>query len=154
MTWEPGRDRIRTSLTNGELQQVTGGQAAGDGWITAARTKLATAALIADADPESAYVTAYDAARFALVGVLAHQGLRATQKGGHLGVEHAVRAQFGDNFAAYGTLRRRRAELEYPAYPGEKIEQTELTAAIDTTKHIIEAAERLLPHLTIYSNDS
>jgi len=145
MTWESGRDRIRTSLTNGELQQVTGGQAAGDGWLTAARTKLATAALIADA-------TAYDAARFTLVGVLAHQGLRATQKGGHLGVEHAVRAQFGDNFAAYGTLRRRRAELEYPAYPGEKIEQTELTAAIDTTKHIIEAAEKLLPHLTIYSN--
>jgi hypothetical protein len=45
------------------------------------------ARLIADTDAESAYVTAYDAARFALVGVLAQQGLRATQKGGHLTVE-------------------------------------------------------------------
>jgi hypothetical protein len=150
MTWEPGRDQIKTALATGELQQVTGGQAAGEGWLAAARTKVSTAELIADADPESAYVTAYDAARFALVGVLAHQGLRATQKGGHLGVEHAVRAQFGDNFAAYGTLRRRRAELEYPAYPGEKIEYTELAAAIATTKHIIDSAEKLLAHLTIY----
>jgi hypothetical protein len=150
MTWEPGSDEIRRALKAGELQQVTGGQAAGEGWLTAARTKCATAALIADADPESAYVTAYDAARFALVGVLAHQGLRATQKGGHLAVEHAVRAQFGASFAAYGTLRRRRAELEYPAYPGEKIELSELGDALETTKRIIYAADKLLPHLTIY----
>ena len=147
MTWEPGRNQIQAALTTGELQQVTGAQAAGEGWLSGARTKVTTAELIADADPESAYVTA----RFALVGMLAHQGLRATQKGGHIGVEHAVRAQFGDNFAAYGTLRRRRAELEYPAYPGEKIEQAELAAAIATTKHIIDSAEKLLPHLTIYT---
>jgi hypothetical protein len=51
--------------------------------------------------PDSAYVTGYDAARFALVGVLAQQGLRSTQKGGHLAVEHAIRAQFGD---AWGTV--------------------------------------------------
>jgi hypothetical protein len=108
MTWEPGRDQIKAALTTGELQQVTGGQAAGEGWLAAARTKVSTAELIADADPESAYVTAYDAARFALVGVLAQQGLRATQRGGHLGVEHAVRAQFGDNFAAYGACCGRR----------------------------------------------
>lgn len=151
MSWEAGREQIRTALSTGDLQQVTGGQAAGEDWLTAARTKVATAVLIGDADAESAYVTAYDAARFALVGVLAHQGLRATQKGGHLAVEHAVRAQFGANFAAYGTLRRRRAELEYPAYPGEKIDQNELTEAINTTTHIIDAAAKLLPHLTIFT---
>lgn len=151
MSWEPGRAEILAALKSGELQQISGGQAAGEGWLASARTKCATATLIADADPESAYVTAYDAARFALVGVLAQQGLRATQKGGHLGVEHAIRAQFGANFSGYGTLRRRRAELEYPAYPGEKIEQEELSEAIKTTAQIIEAAEKLLPHLTIYT---
>jgi hypothetical protein len=66
-------------------------------------------------------------------------------------VEHAIRAQFGANFSAYGTLRRRRAELEYPAYPGEKIEQEELSEAIKTTEQIIEAAGKLLPHPTIYT---
>lgn len=95
MTWEPGRNQIQTALTTGELQQVTGAQAAGEGWLAGARTKITTAELTADADPESAYVTAYDAARFALVGVLAHQGLRATQKGGHLGVELRRRIYLG-----------------------------------------------------------
>jgi hypothetical protein len=80
MTWKSGRQEILAALRAGELQRVTGGQAAGDGWITDARRKYETAGLIAGADPESAYVTAYDAARFALVGVLAQQGLRATQK--------------------------------------------------------------------------
>ena len=108
MSWEPGRTEILAALKSGELQQVTGGQAAGHGWLATARKKCATATMIADADPESAYVTAYDAARFALVGVLAQQGLRATQKGGHIGVEHAIRAQFGPNFATFGALRRRR----------------------------------------------
>jgi hypothetical protein len=151
MSWEPGHAEILAALKSGELQQISGGQVAGEGWPASARTKCATAALIADADPESAYLTAYDAARFALVGVLAQQGRRATQRGGHLAVEHAIRAQFGANFSGHGTLRRRRAELEYPAYPGEKIEQEELSQAIKTTEKIIEAAEKLLPHLTIYT---
>ncbi len=107
--------------------------------------------MIAEADPESAYVTAYDATRFALVGALAQQGLRATQKGSHLAVEHAVRAQFGANFADYGVLRRRRAELEYPAYPGEKVEQEELSEAIETVRHVIDSVEKILPHLTIFA---
>lgn len=79
MTWQPGRQGVIAALRAGELQQVTGGQAAGEGWITQARGKYETAQLISDADPETAYVTGYDAARFALVGVLAQQGLRATQ---------------------------------------------------------------------------
>jgi hypothetical protein len=120
VTWQPRRQQIIAALSAGELQRVAGGQAAGDGWITDARRKYETAGLIADADPETAYVTAYDAARFALVGVLAQQGLRATQKGGHLAVEQAVRAQFGASFAMFSTLRRRRAELEYPPTPAKR----------------------------------
>jgi hypothetical protein len=150
VTWQSGRHEIVAALRAGELQQVTGGQAAGDGWITQARRKYETAQLISDADPESAYVTAYDAARFALVGVLAQQGLRATQKGGHLAVEQAVRAQFGPSFATFSTLRRRRAELEYPTYPGEKVEEEELLDALRTVEEIIDGAAQLLPHLSIF----
>ena len=150
MTWQSGRQEVIAALRAGELQQVTGGQAAGDGWITEARRKYGTAHLISDADPESAYVTGYDAARFALVGVLAQQGLRATQKGGHLVVEQAVRAQFGPSFVTFSTLRRRRAELEYPAYPGEQVEQEELLDALRTVDQIIDGAAQLLSHLTIF----
>jgi len=65
MSWEPGRQEILAALAGGGLQQVAGGQAAGQGWLVDARQKCQTARLIAAADPESAYVTAYDAARFA-----------------------------------------------------------------------------------------
>jgi len=56
--------------------------------------------------------------------VLAQQGLRSTQKGGHLAVEHAIRTQFGTNFVAFSAMRRRRAELEYRTYPGKKMSAT------------------------------
>jgi hypothetical protein len=120
-------------------------------WLTDARRKYDTARAVGDADPETAYVTAYDAARFALVGVLAHQGLRATQNGGHIAVEAAVRAQFGDAFVAFAALRRRRAELEYPSYPGERVGGDELLDALGAALRIIDGAEQLLSHLAIFS---
>jgi hypothetical protein len=151
VTWQSGRQEIIAALRAGELQRVTRGQAAGDGWITNARRKHDTARLIADTDAESAWVTAYDAARFALVGVLAQQGLRAIQKGGHLTVEQAVRAQFGPSFTTFSTLRRRRAELEYPSYPDERVEQEELLDALRTVEQIIDGAAQLPPHLSIFT---
>jgi hypothetical protein len=85
--------------------------------------------------------------------VLAQQGLRATQRGGHLAVEHAVRAQFGTSFAPFATLRRRRAtQFEYPSYPGEKVEQEELLDALRTIQQIIDGAAGLLPHLSIFTD--
>ena len=151
MTWQSGTQEVIAALRAGELQRVAGGQAVGDGWITQARRKYDTARLISDADSETAYVTAYDAPRFALVGVLAQQGLRATQKGGHLVVEQVVRAQFGPSFITFSTLRRRRAELEYPSYPGEKVEDEELHDALRMVEQIIDGAAGLLPHLSIFT---
>jgi len=54
-------------------------------------------------------------------------------------------------FASFGALRRRRAELEYPSYPGEKVEAEELQDAITTVEAIIEGAEKLVSHLGIFS---
>lgn len=150
MSWETGAADIDAALTAGELQKISGAQAAGQAWITDARTKLATSRTIATSDPATAYITAYDAARFALVGLLAQQGLRATQRGGHLAVEHAARAQFDTQFAEFATLRRRRAELEYPRYPGEVVEPSEAAEAIEIADRIVADTEVLLPHLTLF----
>lgn len=76
--------------------------------------------------------------------MLAHQGLRATSAGGHYAVEKAVRAQFGDGMRAIGALRRRRNELEYPAYPGESVDPDELAQALEDAMTIIDRAEALL----------
>lgn len=151
MTWQQGDEEVRAALRAGELQQVTGGQAAGEGWIADAQRKYDTAQAIPDTDPATAYVTAYDAARFALVGILAQQGLRATQKGGHIVIERVVRAQFGILFVGFGSLRRRRAELEYPSYPGEEVESDELRDALGIAREIIDSARRVLEHLTIFT---
>jgi hypothetical protein len=79
-----------------------------------ARRTASTAARLVSSDAHSAHVLAYDAARFACIALLAQQGLRATTSGGHYAAEQAVRAQFGDGFRPFGSLRRRRNELEYP----------------------------------------
>ena len=84
-----------------------------------AQRTLDTARTIAAADPNSAYTLAYEAARHAGTALLAQQGLRPTSRGGHYALERALRGQFGQGFRAFGTMRRRRNELEYPDLPDE-----------------------------------
>ena len=81
--------------------------------------RTTTAAALVSGDAYSAYVLAYDAARFACIALLAQQGLRTTTSGEHYAVEQAVRAQFGDGFRPFGVLPRRRNELEYPHLPSD-----------------------------------
>lgn len=145
MRWSRGEAEIDALVAAREMQRV----AAADGaaWLDKARRTLATADGVGDGDPESAFVLAYDAARHACTGLLAHQGLRPTSAGGHYAVERAVRAQFGDAFKPFAALRRRRNELEYPAFPGECVEATEVTAAVATADALIDAVVRLLPEV-------
>ena len=113
--WARGAAEVEQLIARGELERVTGAAADGTPLLEPARKTAATAAGLTTSDAYSAYVLAYDAARFACIALLAQQGLRATTSGGHYAVEQAVRAQFGDGFRPFGALRRRRNELEYPA---------------------------------------
>lgn len=148
--WSQGEAEIEQLVARRHLEPVRGARADGTPWLDKARRRLATArAIIAD-DPESAFVLAYDAARFAGEALLAQQGLRPTQVGGHLAVTDAVRAQFGGPLAGLATLRRRRNELEYPTFPGERVEMTEAEGAINTAEVLLEAADRLITHLGLF----
>lgn len=82
-----------------------------------------------------------------MTGLLAHQGLRPTTKGGHYAVEQAIRAQFGPGFRQFGALRRRRNELEYPERPGDDATKDEAAEAIEHTEAILAAAQGLLDQL-------
>lgn len=148
--WRQGEAEVEQLLARNELQEVGGGRADGEAWLVKARRTLDTAASLTDADPENACVLAYDSARSACTGLLAQQGLRPTTSGGHVAVERAVRAQFGDPFRPYGMLRRRRNELEYPEHPEDTVDASEAKAAVSTARTVIEAAERLLPHLMFF----
>lgn len=99
----------------------------------------------------SAYVLAYDAARFACIALLAQQGLRATTSGGHYAVERTVRAQFGEGFRPFADLRRRRNELEYPRLPADTATADEAEQAVEVARRLISAAGKLLGQLSFFA---
>ena len=61
-----------------------------------------------------------------------------------------MREQFGGPFDAFGPLRRRRSEIEYPQRPGDDIDPSEIPIAIDQAEAIVDAAVRLTPQLDLY----
>lgn len=148
--WARGEAEIGQMPSDGQLQRVAGAGANGGPWLAKATATIATAEAIAMSDPGSAYTLAYDAARFACVGLLAQQGLRPTTKGGHYAVQVAVTRQFGAVFDPYAVMRRRRNELEYPEFPDETVEQEEAAQAIASASVIISAASKLLEHLGFF----
>jgi hypothetical protein len=148
--WRKGETELERLLAEKSLERLVGAQADGLPWIDKAQRTLVTAEGIGDGDPESAYVLAYDAARHACAGLLAQQGIRSTSKGGHYAVELAIRCQFGDAFRHFGTLRRRRNELEYPAYPGERVEPEEVEQALGLAQTLVTNADKLIRQLGLF----
>ena len=135
-----------------DLQTITGEMTDGQAWISKAMKTLTTAAAIVDDDPESALVLAYDAGRQVATGLLAQQGLRPTTAGGHLAVVRAIVDQFNGPFKELDSLRRRRNDLQYPAYPGDLIDLDEARAAIETVRGFLSSAEQLLPAIGFFDS--
>jgi hypothetical protein len=150
MRWGSGEADVERLLAAGHLERVQGAQADGGSWLDRARQALDAARLVATAAPDSSIILAYDAARQACVALLAQQGLRPTTAGGHYAVEQTIRAQFGTGLRAFGGLRRRRNELEYPLYPTEKASPDEAGETLKTASEIIDAAAHLLPNLEFF----
>jgi HEPN domain-containing protein len=148
--WKRGESDVESLIGSGELQKLTGDAANGGRLLEKAAVTLETARTAIERDPDSAFVLAYDAARQAVTGLLAHQGLRPTTKGGHYAVEQAIRAQFGPGFRQFGALRRRRNELEYPERPGDDATIEEATEAVDQAQTIVTAAQGLLDQLGLF----
>jgi hypothetical protein len=148
--WARGEAEIEQLLGRRELELVTGAAANGKPLLDQARSTAATAATLTGADAYSAYILAYDAARFACTALLAQQGLRPTTSGGHTAVAIAARAQFGPGFRSFNTMRRRRNELEYPNVPGETTTATEAEQAVADANTLITAASQILDQLPLF----
>jgi hypothetical protein len=148
--WARGEAEVERLIARGELERITGAAADGSPLLEQARRTAVTAGGLVSSDAYSAYVLAYDAARFACIALLAQQGLRATTNGGHYAVEQAVRAQFGDGFRPFGILRRRRNELEYPRLPSDRATSEEAKQAEGIAQRLITAAGELLPQLSFF----
>lgn len=150
MRWSAGEAVIERLLAAGHVERVQGAQADGESWLERARRGLDASRTLAQSAPDSSVVLAYDAARQACVGLLAQQGLRPTTSGGHYAIDEAIRAQFGPTLRAFGALRRRRNELEYPLYPTEQADAAEAAETLQTAAEIIDAAARILPNLSFF----
>jgi len=148
--WAPGSAVIDRLLQEHRLESVRGAQADGSPWLERASHTPAAARAIEQANPDSAFVLAYDAARQACTALLAQQGLRPTTSGGHYAVDESVRAQFGTILRPFGALRRRRNELEYPLDPADRASGTEAADGIRTAAELIDAAAKILPNLGIF----
>jgi uncharacterized protein (UPF0332 family) len=150
--WMRGESEVEQLLARADLARVAGAQADGTPLLVQARKTLATAATLTGSDAYSAYILAYDAARFACNALLAQQGLRATTHGGHYAVERAVRAQFGDDFRIFADLRRRRNELEYPHIPADAATAEEAAQAVTGAERLIAAAGALIGELSFFAS--
>lgn len=148
--WARGEADVERLLADGALERVSGARADGAAYVSRARRTLDSARRLVPDDPVNAFTLAYDAVRLACTGLLAHQGLRPTAGGGHLAVEQAVRAQFGEHFKPYNALRRRRHELEYPTFGTDAPDEAEVDDAITTAQALVEAAAALLPSLSAF----
>ncbi len=148
--WTRGEAEIERLITRRELQLITGAAAEGKPLLEHARATVATAASVVDSDAYSAYILAYDAARFACTALLAQQGLRPTTDGGHTAVANAVLAQFGSGFRPFATMRRRRNELGYPHDPSETATTSEAEHAVSDAGNLIAAADQLLEQLRLF----
>ena len=61
-----------------------------------------------------------------------------------------LQKQFQTHFRTFGTLRRRRNEVEYPTASHSGISVAETAEAHDATAAILDAAAKLLPHLGFF----
>ncbi|MDR0346452.1 MAG: HEPN domain-containing protein [Nocardiopsaceae bacterium] len=152
MRWEQGRATIEEMLANGELQRVPASRQQADRLLAQARHHLASAASVRAEDPAGGYSLAYDAARKALAAVLVNQGLRPTNRGGHLATVEAVRAQLdppmGSILRRFNRMRTRRNEAEYPPADTPELTPDDVQEDQGKAEQIVDLAVRLLDQMS------
>lgn len=151
MSWKQGNHKVAHLISLGHLEQISGQAANGGYLISQARQRVASAKRILTLDLVGAYNLAYDGTRQAATALLIQQGLRPRVEGGHIAIAEAVLAQFGEPFRLLNAMRRRRNKLEYPQSPDDvAIDAAAAAEAVGYAERTVEAAEQLLPNLTIW----
>lgn len=148
--WETGSAEVQALIDRGALEQVPASSIQSEALLTDAERHFCSAVSIATSDPSAAYAVMYDGARKAMAAILAHQGLRATRNGGHLAVQDAVEAQFGQARTVvrpFNRIRRRRNEAEYPSVGNPTIDTHEVLDDLPKARALAEAAARIIPQM-------
>jgi hypothetical protein len=154
MSWQRGHDEIVIMIDQNDLTQVVADLDLAERLLSAARRHVKSAETLCDSDPELAYAALYDAIRKALSAMLQAQGLRPTTTGGHLAVQHAIRAQFGASMGAIlrpvDRIRATRHAIQYPD-PETYIDADAVRADLPAAIELIDAAAKAVPHLPVFT---
>lgn len=144
--WGKGKARVQSLIDAGELDEVPPSEDTTRALLSSGERHIASAASTMATDPEGALALAYDAARKGATGVLAHQGLRPTTRGGHRVVVDAVEAQFPGvpGLQSLDRLRRRRNQSEYPDTGYDPVTSQEAADAVQVATDSISSARRLI----------
>ena len=153
MSWVRGRDEILGMLGRAELTRVVADVGLAERLIASAKRHLTSAEQLSDEDPELAYAAIHDAVRKAMAAMLQAQGLRPTTAGGHLAVQHAVRAQFGSSMGKLlrpvDRIRITRHRVEYPDSE-TWIDADAVLADLPAAHELVNAADKAIGHLTVF----
>jgi hypothetical protein len=153
MSWENGRDVIEDLLERGHLETTPGNEDEAVHLMAKARAHLRTAGSVVEDDPEIACDALYAAARKALTALLVQQGLRPTRAGGHEVTIEAATAQLvpplGEVLRPFRRLKRRRGQGDY-AGSEDQIHPEDVTGDLPIAAAIVDAAQRVLPTLTVF----
>lgn len=153
MSWARGRDEILGMLDRGELSRIVADLGLAERLIASAKRHLASAEQVSDGDPELAYAAVHDAVRKAMAAMLQAQGLRPTTTGGHLAVQHAVKAQFGSSMGKLlrpvDRIRTTRHKAEYPDSE-TWIDADAVLADLPAARQLVDAADNAVEHLTVF----
>lgn len=154
MRWPRGEATIEQLMAVGELERVQPDDAHVTMLLTTARAHLASAELLRDTDPAGSYGLMYDAARKSMTAILAHQGLRATSRGGHVAVYQAVSAQLdpplGKIVRPFNRMRARRNDVEYPSPEDPAVTPAEVAEDLGKAAAIVEMAEKAIPGMGVF----
>lgn len=139
---------VEDLVREGRVELVEPDPAAALDKLEEARRHLASAAAIAEADPEGAYALLYDAARKAIDGHMLASGYRVSK--GRVGA-HEATARYassvlgsgahGEHVRHFDRMRRNRNRLEYGVW---QIGRSTLEADLRHARGIVVAVEDLL----------
>ena len=146
---EQSQQTINYLVTQGRLERVDARPLHAASLVTESKRHLVSALTLAHTEDISmAFVCAYDAARKALTGILAHQGLRTLGgDGGHAVLLDAVRSQFPDDkptLQRFDWLRTTRNDTEYRSDERPTVTRGDVEDAITAATLIVDIANRYL----------
>ena len=154
MRWNQGRTEIDKLIADGELQRVPPNREHADQLLVQSRKDLASAELLLDSNPKRAYESLYDAARMALTAILENEGLRPTNRGGHIAPYSAVIAQLDPPMGAilrpFDRMRRTRNRSEYPSFTTPDVTPDNVRADLPVAESIVEVCGSVLAEMSPY----